>query len=81
MAQIDNSAELTHESAALLEVLSRRSPLGEAELAKALGQFIDLSSVSVSVLCEEAQLNGWIEILKSGWVLTDKGAKNSFSFP
>jgi len=74
MAQIDNSAELTHESAALLEVLSRRSPLGEAELAKALGQFIDLSSVSVSVLCEEAQLNSWIEILKSGWVLTDKGA-------
>lgn len=74
MARIDNSAELTHESAALLEVLSRRSPLGEAELEKALGQFVELSSISVPSLCADAQVKGWIEILKSGWVLSDKGA-------
>ncbi|MGD9817165.1 MAG: DUF262 domain-containing protein [Desulfomonilaceae bacterium] len=75
---MDNSIfdkELTQETAALLNVLSRRSPQSEDEIEKGLSKILDLESASIFEMIQEAQKNLWIEKDLYGWKLTDNGAK------
>ena len=75
MTLMSQPEELDQQSAALLGALSRRSPLDESELEKALSHLMDISSESVHGLCTELANYRWIERHAYGWTLSDEGAK------
>jgi hypothetical protein len=58
-----------------LGILSRRSPLDESELEKALVRATGVSTAEFSVLFRRAIDSSWILKHPSGWALSDSGAR------